>query len=629
MRKILLPLLVASLMNFCSAYYLTVSLQTWNPDEGSLSPFVNSLTSVDAIIPFEFYDLKYCQPKEKNELKGLGLGMMLRGDHVEQSLYEFEILVNSTCKKVGCSEGEDTLSSEDVKKFDRYIHGGYRANMILDNLPMIATEEARYKATKNFCVNDRNPQRSTPEVRGAAIGGCEGDRAFINNHFSFIIHYNKLKGKGIFVVGFEVIPSSHNSDSCIADADRVYIKTLEGGGKVPWTYSVTWIEKPDAQWVTRWDYYLSTSEADTDARSHWIKITQSLIVMLCLSALVVVIISRTLHLDFNRYNSPDNDEELQEEVGWKLVHADVFRPPSHPHLFAGVIGTGVQLIGMTLTVLGAAILGFLSPAFRGASITSGIFLFVLMAFFNGYVTGLMQMMFGIRSWRSAVLSGVVFPGFVFTVWVFCECMLAWRGAATAVPLSTILFIIVLWFGVCIPLIILGASFGFRRKPIENPLKYNTLARAIPPQRFLLSPACLMIPGLIPYTASHLELKLILRAIWQGQVYYVFGFLTMVALVVMVSVCLTTIVYVYYQLVFENHRWWWRSMGITAGMSLYYFIYCMYYYSNVLKVRSWTGMVVYFSFTTVSAISIGIIVGTIGFFAAWLFIRKIYSSIKIE
>ena len=476
----------------CVGHYLTSALQTRDIKQGKISPYVNSLTSVDAVIPFEFYDLKYCQPSDKEELKGLGLGMMLRGDHVEKSLYDFEILVNSTCKHVQCGEDGNNLSKDDIAKFDRFIHGGYRANLILDNLPMIATEEARHRAIQNFCVNDRNPSRATPEVRGAAIGGCERNDAFINNHLDFIIEYNRVEGDRIFVAGFQVTPKSHTSQECEV-TDKLFTKELTDGSKVPWTYSVTWIEKPDAQWVTRWDYYLNTSEADSNAKAHWIKITQSLVVMLCLSALVVVIISRTLHLDFNRYNSPDNDEELQEEVGWKLVHADVFRPPSHPHLFAGVVGTGVQLIGMTLTVLGAAIMGFLSPAFRGASITAGIFLFVLMAFFNGYVTGLMQMMFSIRSWRSAILSGVIFPGFMFIVWSFCECMLAWRGAATAVPFSTVIFIIALWFGVCIPLIILGTSFGFRQRPIENPLKYNTYERKIPPQRFLLStPACLLV-----------------------------------------------------------------------------------------------------------------------------------------
>ena len=116
---------------------------------------------------------------------------------------------------------------------------------------------------------------------------------------------------------------------------------------------------------------------------------------------------------------------------------------------------------------------------------------------------------------------------------------------------------------------------------------------------------------------------------QGQVYYVFGFLSMVAVVVMTSVCLTTIVYIYYQLIFENHHWWWRSMFTSSGMGFYYFLYCVYYYTNILKVRSWTGMIVYFSFTLVSTLSMSIIVGTVGFFSAWLFIRKIYSSIKIE
>ena len=37
-------------------------------------------------------------------------------------------------------------------------------------------------------------------------------------------------------------------------------------------------------------------------------------------------------------------EEAQEESGWKLVHGDVFRPPSsHPMLLAVLAGSGVQV----------------------------------------------------------------------------------------------------------------------------------------------------------------------------------------------------------------------------------------------------------------------------------------------
>lgn len=60
---------------------------------------------------------------------------------------------------------------------------------------------------------------------------------------------------------------------------------------------------------------------------------------------------RTLRADLRRYNSQDLSDD-EGETGWKLVHGDVFRPPSHPMALAVLIGSGVQVFGMTVITLG-------------------------------------------------------------------------------------------------------------------------------------------------------------------------------------------------------------------------------------------------------------------------------------
>eukprot|EP01060_Flectonema_neradi_P040118 TRINITY_DN903_c3_g1_i1.p1 TRINITY_DN903_c3_g1~~TRINITY_DN903_c3_g1_i1.p1 ORF type:complete len:627 (+),score=97.42 TRINITY_DN903_c3_g1_i1:54-1934(+) len=626
MRQILL-LLLSPLLCLSQGYYLTGAIRELE-DGITIRALVNSLTSVDAIIPFKYYDLQYCKlPESEQQEVEDNLGMMLRGDHIEDSPYEFVVLQNETCKVVNCGNGEGTLKLDALKKFDEFIKKGYRANMVLDNLPVIATEKARAEASKRFCGN-RKAERVTPEVRGVAIGGCVSNRVYINNHLNFEVQYHTTEN-GIVIVGFEVTPESY-SDGCKGSKLFTNVKAKPDELTVPWTYAVHWVEKPDQKWVTRWDYYLRTSEADSNATQHWVEITKSMFILLCLSGVVVVIIMRTLHLDFNRYNNPDNDEELQEEVGWKLVHSEVFRPPKRPILFSGVVGTGTQLIGLSMMLLTAAMLGFVSPAFRGAMLSTSIFIFVLMSFVNGFVSATLQNMFQVKSWKAIFLSSILYPGFVFSLWATCECMLAWRGAATAVPFTTVLTIIGIWFGLSIPQVILGASFAFRCTPISNPLRYNELHRDIPPQRWMFSPfATVLLPGIIPFGAAALELRLITRAIWQGQVYYVFGFLALVFVVVLVTVALTVITYIYYQLVFEDYRWWWKSLFVPSGLGFYYLLNSLQFYYSVLNVRSWTGSTVFFSFNIAAAISLNLMVGTIGFFASFIFIRTIYGSIKVE
>ena len=98
-------------------------------------------------------------------------------------------------------------------------------------------------------------------------------------------------------------------------------------------------------------------------------IVNSLAIVLLLTGIVAMIMMRTLRRDFNRYNEQDK-EDLQEESGWKLVHADVFRPPvSNPMLFCVMNGSGVQLLIMASLLIFFSAVGFLSPARRGSVVT--------------------------------------------------------------------------------------------------------------------------------------------------------------------------------------------------------------------------------------------------------------------
>ena len=55
-------------------------------------------------------------------------------------------------------------------------------------------------------------------------------------------------------------------------------------------------------------------------------------IVLFLSGMVAMIMMRTLHRDFNRYNATEAAEDVEEETGWKLVHGDVYAasPPRRP-----------------------------------------------------------------------------------------------------------------------------------------------------------------------------------------------------------------------------------------------------------------------------------------------------------
>eukprot|EP00756_Hemistasia_phaeocysticola_P049632 Hpha_TRINITY_DN24157_c0_g1::TRINITY_DN24157_c0_g1_i1::g.9806::m.9806/K17086/TM9SF2_4; transmembrane 9 superfamily member 2/4 len=602
---------------------------------------VNSLFSHDGIVTYDFYSLKFCTPP-KNELnefqKEEKLGEIIWGDRIENSLYRAEMMKDVQCRVVECGEGQNKVSPTDLQRFTRRINNGYRGTFVLDNLVVVSNG--------SWVMNGHCPtgeQIYDYALRGYMLGvpkKCVGKRTHINNHLALHIHANEHVPGRYIITQFNVVPYSINHPDKEACSDS--FKT--GGNDPPvttdpaetkeiiWSYSVKW-HASSVGWANRWDSYLSLAFSNSSARVHWLSIINSLLIILCLSAIVAMILLRTLHMDFNRYNSPEDADEAQEEVGWKLVHADVFRAPEREGLFSIFIGTGVQLHGMFGLSLVFALVGFLSPANRGGLITATILFYVLMSVLNGFVVGMMLKMFHARQWKTVFAAGLLYPGIMFTLWMVAEGVI-WvtshkKGANTA-PIVSVLAIMGLWFCISLPFVVLGASFGFRGPLIEPPVKIQKIERPIPPQRWYLQDACLfIIPGVIPFGAAFIELRFILSSIWQGMVYYVFGFLALTYVTVVITVAEVTIVLVYFMLVFENHKWWWRSVVAPGSMAIHFFFYSTYYFFSQLQVRTWLATFIYFQTMGLISFSIYIAAGTIGAVSSFLFTYIIYSSIKVE
>src|SRR3569833_2436296 len=95
------------------------------------------------------------------------------------------------------------------------------------------------------------------------------------------------------------------------------------------------------------------------------------------------VLGRTLRKDIARYNRLDQinlddlsgtsalEDGVQEDSGWKLVHGDVLRTPSHPLLLSIFLGNGAQLFVMTGLTIMFALRGGRAPAGRGAGGAGG------------------------------------------------------------------------------------------------------------------------------------------------------------------------------------------------------------------------------------------------------------------
>ncbi|KAF8035660.1 hypothetical protein BT93_C1632 [Corymbia citriodora subsp. variegata] len=591
---------------------------------------VNKLTSIKTQLPYSFYSLPFCRPKKILD-SAENLGEVLRGDRIENSPYEFKMREPKMCKTL-CRLVPDAKQTKDLKE---KIADEYRVNMILDNLPVVVPLR-------------RSEQDPTPVYQlGFHVGlkgHYSGEKYFIHNHLSFTVKYHRDAETDLArIVGFEVKPYSVKHEyegtwnqntrltTCDPHAKHTVVNSnspqeVEEKKEIIFTYDVAF-EESDVKWASRWDTYLLMS----DDQIHWFSIVNSLMIVLFLSGMVAMIMLRTLYRDISKYNELETQEEAQEETGWKLVHGDVFRPPSNSDLLCIYVGTGVQFFGMILVTMIFAILGFLSPSNRGGLMTAMLLLWVFMGLFAGYASSRLYKMFKGTEWKKIALrTAIVFPAIVFAIFFVLNALIWGQKSSGAVPFGTMFALVFLWFGISVPLVFVGGYIGFKKPAIEDPVKTNKIPRQIPEQAWYMNPAfSILIGGILPFGAVFIELFFILTSIWLNQFYYIFGFLFLVFIILIVTCAEITIVLCYFQLCSEDYLWWWRSY-LTAGSSaLYLFLYATFYFFTKLEITKLVSGALYFGYMLIASYAFFVLTGTIGFYACFWFTRLIYSSVKID
>ncbi len=247
---------------------------------------VNRMTSQRTQLPYNFYDLPFCQPVGGVVDSAENLGeiltvdvlhtgrQQLTGNVIENSAYTFNMYKPVTCGVV-CVK---TFTDAEAERFVEKIDEKYIINMIMDNLP------AAYKT-----VSDSGTETVVLPSRGYPLGGVvvtpQGVKLqrFLNNHLSFVVQFHvpdfeadkKAKADAVAeaagevsfmraparIVGLLVEPFSikHEYDkknntvkTCPTEwmpVSRVkYGQSIDKGTEVVFTYSVQWqdVDAPSA-----------------------------------------------------------------------------------------------------------------------------------------------------------------------------------------------------------------------------------------------------------------------------------------------------------------------------------------------------------------------------------------------
>lgn len=608
---------------------------------GDIVPLnVNHLTAADSetspnvqsVFAWDYYhpEFHFCQPEGGPQSVSESLGSIIFGDRIFTSPFDLKMGVSDSCKAV-CEEV--VFEGDDAKLVNMRILQNYNLNWLIDGLP--AGQEKEEVSTGERFASPGFPLGTVDERDSTAI---------LNTHFDIQVSFHQAAEKQYRVVGITVDPSSRGGAKTIdgkADCgDPSVPKKLSETARtrVLWTYSVTW-KASDTPFATRWDKYLHVY----DPKIHWFSLVNSAVIVCFLVGMVSTILLRTLRKDIARYNRLDEmaledlsgtgimDEGVQEDSGWKLVHGDVFRAPRYPLPLSVLLGNGAQLFMMAGFTIGNmnqfmmsiklqltnhrvafALFGFLSPSNRGSLGTVLILFYSIFGFVGGYVSARVYKFFNGEGWkRNFIYTPLCIPTLVFGVFFVLNLVVWGRSASGAVPFTTMLVIVLIFFVISLPLSLVGSWLGFKSAEVQSPVRTNQIPRQIPPSQGYMRPIpSMLLVGVLPFGAIFVELYFIMNSIWTGKVYYMFGFLFLCYGLMIMTCAAVTVLMIYFLLCAENYHWQWRAFFTAGASAVYVFAYAMLYWARTLSFSSWTSGILYLGYSLLISSLFFVLTGTV-------------------
>lgn len=535
---------------------------------------------------YNYYSLPFCQPPGSAGHKWGGLGEVLGGNELIDSLVELKFRKN-TDKTSIC---EIVMDAAKVKHFKDAIENTYWFEFFIDGLPLWGF------------VGEYHPEKSND------------NKHLLYTHKSINIKYN----------GDQIIHVNLTQD---------IPRPMEAGKNIDLTYSVKWTAT-NVTFARRFEVYLDYPFFEHQI--HWFSIFNSFMMVIFLTGLVSMILMRTLRNDYAKYAREDDDLEtlerdVSEESGWKLVHGDVFRPPRNLVILSAVVGTGAQLAMLILLVILLAIIGMLYVG-RGAIVTTFIVCYALTSFISGYVSGGLYSRSGGKKWiKSMILTASLFPFMCFSIGFVLNTIAIFYGSLAAIPFGTMVVVFVIWAFISFPLALLGTVVGrnWSGAP-NNPCRVKTIPRPIPEKKWYLTPSVVsLMGGLLPFGSIFIEMYFVFTSFWNYKVYYVYGFMLLVFVILLIVTVCVTIVGTYFLLNAENYHWQWTSFFSAASTALYVYLYSIYYYHMKTKMSGFFQTSFYFGYTAMFCLGLGILCGAVGYLGSTLFVRRIYRNIKCD
>ena len=465
------------------------------------------------------------------------------------------------------------------------------------------------------------------------------------------------------------------------------------GAKLEFATELKW-EATKKEFHSRFDKYLD--QPFFKHHIHWFSIFNSFMMVLFLMGLVALIMVRTLRKDYAKYGiaagmeedeyEDEGDEENfvddnhgkmedpslkgagasgipNEDSGWKQVHGDVFRAPYLLPVVAAILGTGWQLIVLTMGVILFAVSGPLHGEVhedRGKMQHAVLICYCFSSVVAGYTSGSYFKLYnatknvgrgktsasGGSQWQLTMfLTVMILPTIFVGVLSILNLIALVYNTVNYLPFLVIVKVFLIWMLLSVPLCVVGTlagrnittgsgsgtSNGICFTSSDFPCRVNAIARPIPEDVPFHGKPINIIPfaGLLSFGSIFIELYYVLTSLWNYKVYHVYGFLLAVYIILAVVVSMTTISVVYFCLNAENYLWQWTALASGGSTAGYVFLYGIYYFMFKTQMTGFFQTTFYFGYMFLISLILGTLSGTIGHFAASRFVRTIFGNVKVD
>jgi len=405
---------------------------------------------------------------------------------------------------------------------------------------------------------------------------------------------------------------------------------IQEGAELSFTYSVSW-SQTNIKFSDRFDRYLDRNFFEHQV--HWFSLFNSSMLLVFLVGLVGIIFLRTTQKDFV-LGEDDPDEDAGEELSWKLVQRDVFRPPQRLVFLSALVGCGYQILSSMTIVLGLGVIGAHYHESRGSILSAFIMWYTLSSFVAGYFSGsIYAKNKGLQWIKTAFITSFILPFFAVFLVGTVNLMAFYNQVMSYIPLGALFLLAVIWAVLCVPVSLVGTFFGrhLGKSALQNQqMPVNQVPRMIPTLPWYQQTwAVILWSGILPFSTLFVELFFIYSSVFHYKFYYIYGFAALVLLLFVLVSMTVSVVTTFFFLNSEYYKWHWTSFKMGLGVAFYTITYSLYYFMYRSSMTGALQLVQYLAFNVALAIALALVCTAAGFTASSMFVNRLYRGLKVD